>query len=87
MTYDPDRFLPERMADMDSHAYLPFSAGTRICFGRNVGLAQVKTIIAHTLRRFEVSLDPERPEFIPRSFDMGTKPVGEAIYLVLSTRT
>ena len=29
MEYKPDRFLPENVENMDSHAFCPFSAGSR----------------------------------------------------------
>ena len=61
MTYDPERFLPEKMAEMDSHAFLPFSAGPRNCIGQNFAMNKMKTTIARILHRFELSVDESKP--------------------------
>ena len=61
MTYDPDRFLPEKMAAMDSHAFMPFSAGPRNCIGQNFAMNEMKTTAARILRRFEMSVDTSKP--------------------------
>ena len=61
--YDPDRFLPERMAKMDTHAWMAFAAGPRNCIGQNSAMAELKTIIARVLRRFDLKLDPEQEQY------------------------
>ena len=61
MTYDPDRFLPERMKTMDSHAFMPFSAGPRNCIGQVFAMNEMKTTIARVLRKFEMSVDVSKP--------------------------
>jgi cytochrome P450 len=42
--FDPDRWTPERLADIPRHAFIPFGAGSRQCLG-NV-FAQTEMVIA-----------------------------------------
>ena len=74
MTYDPDRFLPENIKDMDSHAFLAFSAGPRNCIGQRFAMNEIRTVVARLLDRFEMKLDPDReaivhPDAILRTAD------------------
>ncbi|CAH1271843.1 CYP4F12 [Branchiostoma lanceolatum] len=61
MEFDPSRFHPDRMKDIDSHAFMPFSAGQRNCIGQNFALNEEKVILARLLRKFTFALDPARP--------------------------
>lgn len=56
--FDPDRWLPEREAARDPHAYHPFAAGQRICLGNNFSLFETHLITAMLARRFKVRLKP-----------------------------
>ncbi|XP_078605341.1 cytochrome P450 4F4-like isoform X3 [Branchiostoma floridae x Branchiostoma japonicum] len=61
MDFDPSRFHPDRMKDMDSHAFMPFSAGQRNCIGQNFALNEEKVILARLLHKFIFDLDPACP--------------------------
>ena len=52
MKYDPDRFLTQNTIKMDSHAFIPFSAGPRNCIGQNFAMHEMKTVVARILREF-----------------------------------
>ena len=63
--FDPNRWLaggPRSGCPHDTSTFLPFGAGARFCPGRNLGLLQVRTVLAMLCRNFDVELaDPKRP--------------------------
>jgi cytochrome P450 len=59
--FDPERWLPERGEPRHAFAYLPFGLGGRRCVGEDFALLEIRAVLARTLQRFRVELDPEHP--------------------------
>lgn len=61
---EPDAFKPERWQNEQAkelEKYLvPFSKGTRMCLGFNLGWVELRMIFAHTFRKFDLELADER---------------------------
>jgi cytochrome P450 len=57
---DPSQFRPERWfeAPPDAYAYLPFSAGPRICIGKALGTVMIQLIVTMIMQRFRLTVVP-----------------------------
>lgn len=60
----PQTYRPERWTtgEVDTRAYLPFGAGARVCPGRSLATAEMRLVLALTLKRFRLRLACEPHE-------------------------
>ena len=59
--FDPERFLPERVAARPRFAYIPFGAGPRICIGAAFAMTEAILILATIAQRYRLHLKPGHP--------------------------
>ena len=59
--FDPERFLPERVAERPRFAYIPFGAGSRICIGAAFAMTEAILILATIAQRYRLHLKPGHP--------------------------
>ncbi|MCX3060205.1 bifunctional albaflavenone monooxygenase/terpene synthase [Streptomyces beihaiensis] len=59
LTFDPDRWLPERAADVTPAAHAPFSVGNRKCPGDHFSMAELALILATVVPRWRLVPTPD----------------------------
>ncbi|CAH1773297.1 unnamed protein product, partial [Owenia fusiformis] len=72
MEFKPERFLTKEVQQLDPFAYVPFSAGSRNCIGKNFALNELKVITARLIHKFRFEIDEDnqpiyKPEIVMRS--------------------
>nr|WP_249406439.1 cytochrome P450 [Rhizobium sp. CFBP 13726] len=77
--FEPARFMRE--PDWPPYAYLPFSAGPRVCIGQNFGLMETGLVLATVLQRMLLEQCDQSPKPVAR---FSLRPAGG---LVLRWRT
>ena len=61
LEFQPERFDPAEVSQMDPYQFIPFSAGSRNCIGQNFALNEMKTTIAKIVQNFRLSDDQDKP--------------------------
>jgi len=60
--FDPERFSKTNAKERGRFEYLPFSAGPRICIGKNFFYEEAKIVIATLLHEVDFELDSSKPQ-------------------------
>lgn len=74
LRYDPDRFLPEAMAQRPRYAFFPFGAGSRICIGENFAWMEAVLVLASVARSWRLTLSSAFPQELPLSAQISLRP-------------
>lgn len=53
--FKPERFSQENFSQIHPYAYVPFSAGPRICIGLKYAMNVMKVILVHFLRSYQIT--------------------------------
>jgi cytochrome P450 len=59
--FEPDRWLPERVAERPKFSYFPFGAGTRVCIGEQFAWMEGTLVLATLAQRWRLRLAPGHP--------------------------
>ena len=59
--FDPERFMPERAAEIPRYAYFPFGAGPRLCIGQGFAMIEAQLLLATLWQKAHIELVPGHP--------------------------
>jgi cytochrome P450 len=78
--FDPDRFLPEREAEIMPGTWIPFGLGQRVCVGAAFAQTEAVLILASLARRYDWKVEaPERVRPVAR---LTTRPAEQLMAMV-----
>ena len=60
LSFDPDRWLPERAKAIHKYAYFPFGGGPRICIGNHFAMTEAVLVLATLIRQYRFELLPDQ---------------------------
>jgi cytochrome P450 len=59
--FDPDRFAPEALDDIEPFSYFPFLLGRRACLGEHFAMVEGIILLAMLVRRYRLELVDDLP--------------------------
>jgi cytochrome P450 len=75
--FDPDRFLPEREAELTAGAYIPFGIGPRVCAGATFAQVEAVLLMARLFRQFDFHI--EAPGDVRPAARLTTRPARQVM--------
>lgn len=64
--FNPDNFLPEKVASRHAYSFIPFSGGARNCIGIKYAWLSMKIFLSAILRQYKFSTHLRLEEIIPK---------------------
>ncbi len=80
---DPERFHPEREAELPRYAYIPFGGGPHVCIGNSFAMMEAQLLLATIAQRFRLTLLQETVEKEP----LITLGVKDGLRMLVTERT
>lgn len=75
--FDPERFFGPNSEKTKQQfmqcSYIPFTAGPRICTGRNLAMVEATLFLAHLIQKFKLELKPDQSAIKEGSFTLNLK--------------
>ncbi|XP_070498102.1 cytochrome P450 4C1-like [Chironomus tepperi] len=66
LKFRPERFEPENMKNVHTHAFIPFAAGRRMCIGHKYAMMFAKTFLVHFFNNYELTSPLKFEELTPK---------------------